>query len=199
MRLAVCLPGPSLLGDRVRLVLPGLGAGLELSLFGEGERPLAELLAKDHDRILVPIADDAVCVPFMPVLYNLGGIVWLHDWSLRSLATAVRPSLNRGGLLGRLAGLREGGLAGLRGDPSCPLNRPVVRFGDAFVVHDEATRLAILHERNAPTPARILEDDSLLGEIIRAMPPHRTNRRSLISGAIDASDRAREARRLGED
>lgn len=199
MRLAVCCPGPSPLGAGVRAAVSGLQESFEVTLYGEGEQPLADLAARDHERLLVPIADDEVCVPFLPVLKELGGTVWLHDWSLRRLAWAARPALARGGLAGRIAGLLEGGLAGLRGDAECPLNRSVVRFGDAFVVHDEQARLAVLHERNAPTPTRILEEVSLLGEIIRAMPPHRTNRRSLISGAIEASDLAREARRSGQD
>lgn len=199
MRLAVCLPGPSPLADRVRSALAGLGTDFEVTLFGEGERPLAELLARDHDRILVPIADDAVCAPFLAVLRELGGSVWLHDWSLRRMDWAARPARARVGLLGRLAGFRAGGLAGLRGDVESPLNRGVVRFGDAFVVHDEETRLAVLHERNAPTPTIILEDVDRLGEALMAMPPHRSNRKSLISNAIEASDQAREARRSGTD
>ena len=80
-----------------------------------------------------------------------------------------------------------------------PLNRSVVRFGDAFVVHDEDTRKAILVERNAPTPTSLIEGDHQLAEALEALPPHRTNRKSLIANAIEASDRAREARRAGTD
>jgi len=36
------------------------------------------------------------------------------------------------------------------------LNRSVVRFGDAFIVHSEAMRARILEERNAPTPIGVV-------------------------------------------
>jgi hypothetical protein len=183
----------------VRASLEGLRAGFTVNLYGVGEAPLEEIVAREHERLLVPIADDPVCAPFLPVLRAIGGTVWLHDWSLRSLAGAYRPALGRGGLRSKLAGLREGGLAGLRGEQDAPLNRSVVRFGDSFLVHDEETRKAVLIERNAPTPTAILAHDDQLAQLVEALPPHRTNRRSLISNAIEASDRARDARRAGTD
>ena len=68
-----------------------------------------------------------------------------------------------------------------------------------FVVHEEETRKAILVERNAPTPTSLIEGDHQLAEALEALPPHRSNRKSLIANAIEASDRAREARRAGTD
>jgi glycosyltransferase involved in cell wall biosynthesis len=37
-----------------------------------------------------------------------------------------------------------------------PLNRSIVRFGDAFIVHSQSMKRRILEERNAPTPVGVL-------------------------------------------
>lgn len=198
MNVAVCCPGPSPVGERVRAALEPLRVAHTLTLFGPGEHPLGELSPRDHERLLVPIADDPACAPFVPLLREVGGTVWLHAWSLRTLAQAHRPALATAGLAGKIARWREGGLGALRGEAS-PLNHSVVRFGDAFVVHEEETRKAILVERNAPTPTSLIEGDHQLAEALEALPPHRSNRKSLIANAIEASDRAREARRAGTD
>lgn len=198
MNVAVCCPGASPIGGRVRAALEHLRAAHTLVLFGPDERPLGELTPRDHERILIPIDDDPACAQFVPLLREVGGTVWLHAWSLRALALAHRPALAGAGLSARVAQWREGGLGALRGGVS-PLNRSVVRFGDAFVVHEEDTRKAILVERNAPTPTSLIEGDHQLAEALEALPPHRTNRKSLIANAIEASDRAREARRAGTD
>gem|GEM_PF-877199 len=46
-----------------------------------------------------------------------------------------------------------------------PLNRPVVRMADAFIVHSDWMRTQILDQRNAPTPIGLLPHGSTQGEV----------------------------------
>jgi hypothetical protein len=205
VRVALLLPDPSEFGVRVRELAGELGQRCELSLFASGPerlgdrevRPLGEVKPRALDRLLVPIDDDPACAVLVPCLRRFGGTVWLASWGLGRLARAVHPALEGGGWAGRLAAWREGGFAALRGGPS-PLNRSVVRFGDAFLVADEALRDQIVEERNAHTPVRRWEHDDPvehLANMLEAMPAHRTGRRSLIAAAVAASDEARRSRR----
>lgn len=196
MRVAVCRPGAGAARTRLEGVLEGLRGAHEVELFGPEHRSPRELRPREYERLLVPVADDPACAPFLPVLRRLGGTVWLLDWELPALAGAHRPSLGRGGVAGRLAAWREGGLPAARGRPS-PLNRSVVRFADAFVVPRAAWRARILEERNAPTPVGVMESDdgAALAQWLGRLPSHWTNRKSLIATAIEAADQAREARR----
>lgn len=130
--------------------------------FGVPTRAASALVPKQFDQVLYCI-DDAPEHAFMASLVrNLGGCVALHGWSLRSFAHASAPALARGGWRGLRAGFEEGGLEGAREgwagarDGSSPLNRSIVRFGDAFCVRDEALRAAILTDRNAPTPIAVI-------------------------------------------
>ena len=200
MRVALLRPGPSALGQHVTALAEGWPSEHELELFGPEDRPLAEFDPQEHERLLVPIANEAQCVSFLPILRELGGTVWLQDWDLPALARAYRPRIATGGLRGRLAAWREGGLAAWRGKPSA-MNRSVVRCADAFLVASESLREQILLERNAPTPVGILyrSDPAEIAERLFALPGHRSNRKSLIQTAIDASDDARKARRAGTD
>lgn len=114
-----------------------------------------------------------------PLVRAVGGTVVLHDWVLFDLTMARYPALGRGGLFGRGLALREGGLGELAtyarrlrrrrgpagGDLSddrfeLPLNRSVVRFADAFLVHSEALKERILASRNAPTPIGVVPHGS---------------------------------------
>lgn len=130
--------------------------------FGVPTRPASALVPKQFDQVLYCV-DDAPEHAFMaPLVRNLGGCVALHGWSLRSFAHAAVPALARGGWRGLRAGFEEGGLEGAREGwagartGSSPLNRSIVRFGDAFFVRDEALRDALLTDRNAPTPIAVI-------------------------------------------
>jgi hypothetical protein len=126
---------------------------------------------------------------------------------LFDLALAAYPALERGGLRGCALVLREGGVEqartyfAQRADLSklrekravLPLNRSVVRFGDAFIVHDEQVRRSILEERNAPTPTGVVPHGAdqpwsavaaKYIELLSAFPPPRTARKSLIAMQI---------------
>ncbi len=203
MNIAVCCPDAAELdaawAARLGAALEHLAEQHLLTRFGSGARPLEEFQPRDYERLLLPIGDHEAFAPLVPILRRAGGTVWLWSWSLRRLARAHRPALARPGLAGRIAAWREGGLPALRGDEAVPLNRSVVRFGDAFIVEDDPTRRRILEERNAPTPTAILRGEHQLGELVTILPAHRTNRRSLIATAVEAADRAREQRRAGRD
>ncbi len=130
--------------------------------FGVPTRPASALVPKQFEQVLYCV-DDAPEHAFMaPLVRNLGGCVALHGWSLRSFAHAALPALARGGWRGLRAGFEEGGLEGAREGwagtrtGSSPLNRSIVRFGDAFFVREEALSAAILADRNAPTPIAVI-------------------------------------------
>lgn len=208
MRVALLLPDPSPFGERVRGLTADLRSRCDLALFASTSERVGDLAAEPferirpraHDRLLIPIEDDPACAALVPPLRRLGGTVWLTGWHLGRLARALRPAIESGGLSGRVAAWREGGLAAARGQAS-PLNRSVVRFADAFLVADEALRDQIVTERNAYTPVRQWtgEDTCNLVSLLEVMPAHRTGRRSLIASAVAASDEARRARRAQED
>ncbi len=213
MQVAFVLPAPSALEEGMRPLLEALKRSVELTTFGPGaaDQPLDSLAPKAVDRILYPVADDAACAAMPPLIRALGGVVWLHEWKLGTLARAFRPALARGGLAARLAAWREGGLSAARRigggeEGELPLNRSVVRFGDAFVVPSEELRQAILEDRNAPTPMGLLEPGgdpeqwaTELAALLAAFPAHRANRKSLIATAIEGADRARAERRAEKD
>ena len=139
-------------------------------------------------------------------LRRVGGIVVLQDWVLDRLAGGLWPALERPGLAGRLAAWREGGVDQMRrwrreGSAGLPLNRSVVRFGDAFVGADDETRQRVLEERNAPTPTATLALDDpgfaarRITELLDRFPCHRTAKKSLIQAAIEEADAARAEER----
>jgi hypothetical protein len=165
--------------------------------FGTRTRPAGELLPRDFDQVLY-LVDDAAEHAFMaPLVRTLGGCVALHSWELRQLARAAYPELAKPGLRAAKRAFGEGGLAAARehwSDPTSttsPLNRSIVRFGDTFLVRDEALRKLILDDRNAPTPIGVLPwpatPEGDWAAVARAMfklferfPPPRTARKGLI-------------------
>ncbi len=184
MRVALVTTPPEVsggIGDYTRSLLAPLRELVDLELFvaprdagqafdGMTLRSCNEVRARSFDRILYQLGNVRAHAFMVPLLGALGGTVALHDWILFDLATAARPGLERGGLAGHFAALREGGFAALRihaasrrsGRALCadrfelPLNRSVVRRADAFVVHSRWMRDRILAERNAPTPIGIV-------------------------------------------
>jgi hypothetical protein len=121
----------------------------------------------------------------------------LHSWELRQLARAAYPELAKPGLRAAKRAFGEGGLTAARehwSDPAStnsPLNRSIVRFGDTFLVRDEALRKQLLDDRNAPTPIGVLpwpatpEGDwaavaTAMFKLFERFPPPRTARRGLI-------------------
>jgi hypothetical protein len=177
MRLALVTTPPSVpseIGDRTRSLLERLARRAEVRVFVEDGRagellgaietePALALFPREHDQVLYSLGNEAAHAFMVPLVRAIGGAVWLHDWVLSDLAAAVHPALEHGGLAGQLAALREGGLAQLRAyradgldRPRLPLNRSVVRFADAFLVHDGDLRARILEERNAPTPIALV-------------------------------------------
>lgn len=197
MKVAVCQPAPSAVADLIEGELEGLRAVHDVDVLGPND--LADFHGKDHERLLIPIANDPACAPFLPLLRDQGGCIWLRDWSLRSLMEAARPALANGGFAARIAAWREGGLGGTRSDS--PLNRSVVRFGDGYLVADAELRSKILADRNAPTPVALYPEDGTLAELVEAMPAHRAAKKSLIQTAIEYSDKARAEKeeRLAEE
>lgn len=188
-------------GSLARALLERLPAAGELELFGGGGAPpWTAIRPRAVERIVHVVGNEASLAFAVPAVRRLGGIVVLLDWDLTALARSARPALERGGLFGRVAAWREGGWAAARGLASGTLNRSIVRFGDAFVVADDAMRRRVLDERNAHTPILTapLDDPGAAAEELaarlEAMPAHRSARRSLISTAIEHADKRRAER-----
>jgi len=76
--------------------------------------PLRDLDPRTSDRILYQLGNERSHAFMLPSIKQIGGTVALHDWVLFDLATAAFPDLERGGLRGHLAALREGGVAGAK-------------------------------------------------------------------------------------
>ena len=190
-----------------------LGDGKPLDAGGRDARDVSELAPRDHDQIVYFVGNEAAHAFMLPWIRRVGGTVVLFDWELGELARAARPALASGGVAGRVAAWREGGWGAFRAigrggvreaARTHAFNRSVVRCGDSFIVADPETRRRLLEERNAATPIAVLPwvaeagaDDlesvaARFAECIDWMPPHRTNRKSLIRTAIEASDQARE-------
>lgn len=128
---------------------------------------------------------------------------------------------------GGVAAAREYARARGAGEPPVvPVNRSVVRLADSFLVHARWMRERIVDERNAATPVGVVWDAAeelgpdlgrrvarslLCGEAdwaalarrylehLERFPSHRSNRKSLIRTAIEASDRMRAAARAREE
>ena len=200
MRIAFVSP-PASTGARIaehtRRLVPHLREHCEL-------QPIESAAASpgSFDQIVFQVGNEAACA-FMPALIRrLGGVVVLHDWSLRDLALAAWPEIGRGGVAATLRAWREGGLAEVRArgrgsGPMSPLNRSVVRFADAFLVHDRDLVDRILADRNAPTPVALLrscaEDEACWAELAReiverleSFPHPRSKRKSLLRTVVEA-------------
>jgi hypothetical protein len=199
--------------------------------FGWTTRSADELLPRDYDQVLYQVGNEREHAFMAPLVRALGGCVALHQWGLFELAAGAHPELERGGWRGSLAALREGGLAQARRyarawrsrgiaelerlRSELPLNRSIVRFGDAFIVPSEELRTRVLEERNAPTAIGVLEpaavsNDSARGgapqygweraagrclELLERFPQPRTARKSLLGRRIAAGLGASRAAR----
>jgi hypothetical protein len=165
--------------------------------FGVRTRSASELLPRDFDQVLYLVDDTAEHAFMAPLVRTLGGCVALHTWELRRLARAAYPELVKPGLRAAKRAFGEGGLAAARehwSDPAStnsPLNRSIVRFGDTFLVRDEALKKQLLDDRNAPTPIGVVpwpatpEGDwaavaTAMFKLFERFPPPRTARRGLI-------------------
>lgn len=165
--------------------------------FGVRTRSVGELLPRDFDQVLYLVDDSGAHAFMAPLVRTLGGCVALHSWELRQLARAAYPELTKPGLRAAKRAFGEGGLTAARehwSDPastSSPLNRSIVRFGDTFLVRDEALRKQILDDRNAPTPIGVLpwpttpDGDwaavaTAMFKLFERFPPPRTARKGLI-------------------
>jgi hypothetical protein len=227
MKLALVTTPPSVrsaIGEYTQALVRELAKLCDVELFvqrgregesfeGRATRSADTLLPRDFDQVLYQLGNERGHAFMLPMLRALGGTVALHDWVLFDLALAAYPALERGGLRGCALALREGGFEqartylAQRADLSklgekrsmLPLNRSVVRFGDAFIVHDEQVRRSILEERNAPTPTGVVPHGAdqpwstvaaKYFELLSAFPPPRTARMSLIRLSL--------ARRLSE-
>jgi glycosyltransferase involved in cell wall biosynthesis len=183
MKLALVSAPPrrSAAGDMISAVLTAVAGRCDLHWFGAndvaGRTPLAfgarecrsvsELRPREFDQVVYVVCDSAEAGFLSPVLRAFGGTVWLHDWQLPSLARSAWPELARPGWRACVRAWREGGWDDARRWRSSPspgagaseaavLNRSVVRFGDAFLVHFRRLRQRILDDRNAPTPVSVL-------------------------------------------
>ena len=194
-------------GELANALLEELQSVGEPSLFGAEECGdyRKSIRPREFERVVALVHNAPELAFVARELRRVGGIVVLHEWTLDRLATGLRPALVRGGFPGRIAAWREGGISQMlqwsrSGPEGLPLNRSVVRFGDAFVVPDEQMRKQVLEERNAPTPTATLAlDDPLfaarrIAELIDRLPCHRTARRSLVQVAIEEADRKRAER-----
>lgn len=180
MRLALVTTPPAPpadAGEAARGLLPHLAGMLEVEVFvergreggqlaGQATRAVDALVPREFDQILYELGDAAEHAFMLPLVRAVGGAVALRDWVLFDLALAARPELARGGWRGLRAALAEGGVAQARtwwrqrGQRDAlarerfrlPLNRSVVRFADAFVVHSAHLAERIRADRNAPTP-----------------------------------------------
>ncbi len=182
MRLALVTTAPSLrsrVGDCTPRLLPHLARHVDCELFvapgREGEqlcgrrtRSAGELRPREFDQVLFQVGNERHQAFMLPLLRAIGGTVALHDWVLLDLALGAHPALERPGVRGLLAALREGGVRqavqwrSCRGDSRAlerlqlPFNRSIVRFGDAYIVHTELVGRLVLADRNAPTPIAVV-------------------------------------------
>jgi hypothetical protein len=185
-------------------------AGLE-----DGETRGADgLRPREYDQLVYQVGDDAHCAFMARLVRALGGTIALHAWALPRMAVALHESLARGGWAGRWRAVREGGIREAlvyhqRARRAAPLlspltlNRSIVRFGDAFVVHDDALKTMVLADRNQLTPIAVLPrvestDWSRIAaayaECLEAFPPPRAaKRRLVVARAIAAEHRRRVA------
>lgn len=230
MRIALVTTPAASAGGALRELLPHLRAGAEVALFvepgraseeggAERLRSLVELAPREHDQILYALANERACGFMLPAIRALGGTVLLGGWRLDEAARGAYPSLARAGLRGFRRALAEGGLvqarvwargAGLSpvgaGSIELALNRSAVRFGDAFLVHEQLLRERILAERNERTPIALVpralagadaDPESIARLYLDALAqfPHaRSARRSLVVLAFRARSAARQAR-----
>lgn len=218
MKLALVTTPPgasSGIGDYARRLLEHLKDRFEVRVFVETGReghslcgiatePALALFPREHDQVLYLLGNEPEHAFMVPIVRALGGAVDLHDWVLYDLAVAAYPALARGGLAGNWVALCEGGFAQLatyRKDRldrlQLPLNRSVVRFADAFVVHGEDLRAKILEERNAPTPIAVVpQADSAprVAEALESFPRPRGARKRLIAQRVRLASRVRAAR-----
>lgn len=193
--------------------------------FGWTTRTANALVPKEYDQVLYAVGNEPNCGFMAPLVRRLGGCVILHDWSLARLAWAAYPELPAGGLRGVVRALREGGPADARrywtlraaGATASAqelaellLNRSLVRFGDCFLVPDANVERAVLDDRNARTPIRVVDhrgattsaDWAALAasyrEALERFPAPRTARKSLLSVRVREGVRAEaEKRRAG--
>ena len=218
LRVAYLEPGPDAQGPHaadVATIANALESFVELVRIGP-TASVGSIAPKRFDRILGVFEDEADLVHGLPVLRQLGGIAALYGWSLARLAAAYSPSLaDGGGWRGSIAAWRHGGLAEMRAwragqREDLALNRPVVRWADAFLVEERDLAQRIQDERNAPTAIQILplstRGTSDVSEVARAwakalevLPTHRSGAKSLIKTAIAGADAARAARQAGTD
>lgn len=126
------------------------------------ERRAATVDPQALDRIVYQVFDDEACGFMAPLLRDLGGIAELHSWSLGRLALRAHPALSGDGLAAEWAAVREGGLRARRElargkrPQELALNRSVVRFADAFFVHEASLGERVIEDRNAATPVGVL-------------------------------------------
>lgn len=129
--------------------------------------PAPELRPREHDHVLLVVANEPGCAFLAPLARAVGGTAVLLDWRLPELARAAWPSLDQPGLAGLVRAFREGGAAGVRSwrethgmplgaGPAPTWNRSIVRFADAFLVPDAETAGRVLDSRNAPTPVEVV-------------------------------------------
>jgi hypothetical protein len=184
--------------------------------FEEGEaRGADDLRPREYDQLVYQVGDDPHCAFMARFVRALGGTVVLHAWALPSLALALHPSLARGGWAGLWFALREGGAGealtycrqARRGTPLAQpliLNRAVVRFGDAFVVHDEALKARVLDDRNQLTPIAVLPRAepthwdrvaAAYAECLDEFPRPRATRKRLVVARVIAGERRRRSKR----
>lgn len=174
--------------------------------FGWTTRAADSLVPREFDQVLYQLGDEREHAFMAPMLRQLGGCVGMHAWALPHLAFAAFPNLARGGWFGFASAVREGGLAQARryrrltrpeprlaAAAGLAFNRSIVRFGDAFIVHDEELARLIRVERNAPTPIRVVATSapwsaiaSDVRECLERFPPPRTARTSLFALRVKA-------------
>ena len=191
MKVALVCPAPSK-GSKVATyssrLLPHLRDLRELEILETREPE-----PRDFDQIVYQVGNEPECAFIPPLVRRIGGDVVLHEWDRRALMQSLWPELEKGGIRRTLRVWREGGFGA-----SSPLNRSIVRFADAFLVHDHDLARSIRLDRNAPTPVGILtpgtaevDDWSRLAreyaDILASFPAPRSKRRSLLRTIVESS------------
>jgi hypothetical protein len=112
---------PSGIGDHARALCAALAATGEVTVYvpdadvgagyapGVEVRPASTLNKKSADRILYLLGNERAHAFMLPLIRDIGGTVYLHDWVLFDLMTAAYPALERGGIAGHIAAWRCGG------------------------------------------------------------------------------------------
>jgi glycosyltransferase involved in cell wall biosynthesis len=154
-----------LAGDAELELEVDLPAGRTLELLGP-EGPLGSLRGRDGARLRVPLPGGSRMVLGLRVTPPTPTPAQRRAGDDRVLGAFVRSIRAVSGDAEQTLDLTGEATGSVCSDPlprarfDLPLNRPVVRLADAFIVHSDWMRSKILDERNAPTPIGLVPHGS---------------------------------------